>query len=52
MAAWVTLKARTYLFVLCDYGCTRLDGMEGSGGLDGSGAPGHVEEENLLACPV
>ncbi len=52
LAVWVRQEKRTHLFVLCDYGCQRLDGLDKIGGLDMSGGPGHVEEVNLPACPL
>jgi hypothetical protein len=38
--------------VLCDDSGPRLDNLDGTGGLDGPGSPGHVEEENLPASPL
>jgi hypothetical protein len=42
MVAQVMLKERTHLFVLCDYGCPRLDDLDETGGLDGSGGMCYV----------
>jgi hypothetical protein len=39
-------KERTHLFVICDYGCPRLDGLDGSGGLNWSGILSHVKRED------
>ncbi len=48
LAARVTKKKRTYWHVLWDDGDPRLDGLDDAGVPDGSGGPGHVEEENLM----
>jgi hypothetical protein len=38
LEVWVRQKKRIHPFVLCDYGCPRLDGLERTGGLAGLAA--------------
>ncbi len=43
-------KERTHLYVLCNYGCLRLDDLGKIGGLDMSGGPGHAKKEDSPNC--